>query len=65
MIGYKKIIEYFKKHAEYNSIVHAIGGIGIGILIASPFADPHPVRWGLMLLGVSILGHLYPLMMKK
>ncbi len=61
----KKIREYFKKHTEYNAIVHAIGGIGVGILIASPLIDPHPVRWGLTLLVIAVAGHLYPLMAEK
>jgi hypothetical protein len=55
----KKAIAYMKKHSMYNAMVHAIGGIGIGILIASPFAGSHPVRWGLTFLIVSVLGHLY------
>lgn len=62
---YKKITDYFQKHIGYNSIVHVIGGIGIGILITSPIINPHPVRWGLALLGISILGHLYALAAKK
>lgn len=57
--------DYFKKHVDYNSFVHVIGGMGIGILIASPIADPHPVRWGVTLLAIAVLGHLYPLMTEK
>ncbi|MCL4418597.1 hypothetical protein M1146_00680 [Patescibacteria group bacterium] len=56
---YKKATNYFKNHPEYNSLVHAIGGLGVGILIASPIIGPHPVRWGLGLLVLSILGHVY------
>lgn len=56
---FKKADKYFSKHVWFNSTVHAIGGIGVGILIASPFANPHPVRWGLALLGISLLGHVY------
>jgi hypothetical protein len=55
----KKAVAYLKKHPVYSSTVHAIGGIGIGILIASPVAGIHPVRWGIALLIVSLLGHAY------
>lgn len=55
----EKATAYFKKHIAYTSIVHVIGGIGIGIIIASPVAGIHPVRWGIALLIVSLLGHVY------
>ncbi len=55
----KKIILYFKKHPMYNSIVHGIGGVGIGILLASPVAGVHPVRFGVAFLLVGVAGHLY------
>lgn len=61
----RDIEKYFSKHVHYNAIVHAIGGIGIGILIARPFAGVHPMRWGVALLVVALLGHLKPLLMKK
>lgn len=61
---FKEINKYFSKHPTYNSAVHVIGGIGIGILIASPFINPHPVRWGVTLLAIAILGHVYTLMGK-
>ncbi len=56
-----KAISYFKKHPIYHVTIHAIGGIGIGILITHPFIDPHPVRWGLALGVLAILGHLFAL----
>ncbi|MGH7246407.1 MAG: hypothetical protein ACREGI_05760 [Candidatus Levyibacteriota bacterium] len=61
----KRALSYFGKHVEYNALVHVLGGIGLGILIASPFAFPHPVRWALTLLGLSLLGHLYVLFQRK
>ncbi len=57
----KKAIAFMKKHPEYNATIHTIGGIGIGILIASPVAGIHPVRWGITLLIISLLGHVYAL----
>ncbi len=55
----KKAKDFMKKHPEYNAAVHAIGGVGIGLLIAYPVAGIHPVRWGVAFLILSILGHLY------
>ena len=55
----KKGIAFMKKYPAYNATIHAIGGIGIGILIASPVAGIHPVRFGLAFLVVSALGHAY------
>jgi hypothetical protein len=56
---------YFKRHPAYNSLVHLIIGLGIGILIAHPIVDPHPMRWGLGLILLGVIGHLYPWALKK
>ena len=61
----KKAITYFSKHVEFTATTHLLGGIGIGILIASPLANPHPVRWAFVFLALSIAGHLYTLTTKK
>ena len=57
----KKIKKYFTKHPDYNSIIHLIAGIGLGILITYPIVGSHPIRWAATLFVVAILGHLYPL----
>lgn len=62
---YKRITSYFKKHVTYNSFVHVVGGMGIGVLIASPIVGIHPLRWGLGLIGLSLLGHLYAAVSEK
>jgi len=62
---YKNAVSYFSKHVEVNSIVHALGGIGIGIIVAMPLAKPHPVRWGLIFIALSIVGHVYAMMSGK
>ena len=62
---YKKIEAYFKKHAYYNSAVHVLVGVGIGILLTYPLAGAHPGRWGGLFLTAALLGHLYPLTIKK
>lgn len=61
---FKRADKYFSEHVWFNSVVHAIGGIGIGILIASPVIGTHPVRWGVTLLVISALGHLYAMYIK-
>ncbi|MCL5784384.1 MAG: hypothetical protein M1142_03460 [Patescibacteria group bacterium] len=49
----------------FNSTVHFLIGLGVGILITYPLIGAHPVRWGIIFLAIGILGHLYPLMLKK
>ncbi|MDD5147440.1 MAG: hypothetical protein PHV63_02740 [Candidatus Daviesbacteria bacterium] len=61
---YKQISQYFKNHVYYNSAVHILVGIGVGILLTYPLAGAHPVRWGLGFLALGILGHLCPLVKK-
>ncbi|HVZ58243.1 MAG TPA: hypothetical protein VG935_00610 [Patescibacteria group bacterium] len=48
-----------KKHPAYNASVHAIGGIGLGVLITYPFVGQHPVRVGVAFIIVAIIGHIY------
>ena len=62
---WNKVAKYFSKHVVYSSMVHVIGGVGIGIILARPMAADHPMRWGLALIAVSLLAHVYPLWMKK
>lgn len=61
---YKEIEKYFQKHAYYNSAVHVLIGIGIGILV-NPWTDTHPVRWAVVLIAIGVGGHLYPVLVKK
>jgi len=61
----KKILKYLSAHPVYNSAIHVVAGMGIGALITYPFLMPHPVRWGLFLIAVGVIGHLYPLTLKK
>ena len=61
----KEIEKYFASHVRYNSAIHVLAGIGIGILITYPLIGAHPIRWGLAFLGLGVLGHLYPLIQKR
>lgn len=60
----KKIESFLKVHTNYNSFIHILVGVGIGILLTHSLFDPHPIRWGFLFLAVGILGHLYPLIKK-
>lgn len=57
--------KYFSKYPFYNSVVHASGGIALGILIARPFDGGHPLQLAAIFGVLAIVGHLVPLMMKK
>ena len=57
----KQMLKYFKSHPRYNSFVHAIIGMGVGVMITYPLVGVHPVKWGAVLLGIGILAHLLPL----
>lgn len=61
----KKVENYFSKHVSFNSAVHLLAGIGIGVLLTHPLFDGHTVRFGLAFLALGLLGHLYPLLVKK
>lgn len=61
---YKQIKKYFEKNAYYNSAVHLLIGVGIGILLA-PSTGIHPVRWAVALIAIGVFGHLYPVLIKK
>ncbi len=59
------MIKYFEKHAVYNGFIHAVAGIGIGIILARPIDGAHPIRLGIILIAVAVLGHLIPVWSKK
>lgn len=54
---FKRTKKYFAKHHVFSSLVHALGGIGFGILIARPVAGEHPLRWGVSFLALTLVGH--------
>ena len=59
----RRAIGFFTRHVEYNALVHVLGGIGLGLILAS-FVYPEQINWALGLLAISILGHLYTLTVK-
>ena len=62
---YKQVSAYFSKHPTYNGITHLLIGVGLGVLLTYPFFGVHPVRWGVGLIALGFLAHLYPLTLKK
>ena len=52
-------MRYFERHAQYNSAVNILLGIGIGALLTYPVAGSHPVRFGLVFLTIGVLGHVW------
>ena len=61
----KMIVKYLQSHPYYNAAVHTIFGVGIGALLTYPYFGSHPVKWGIGLIAVGVLGHLYPLIVKR
>lgn len=57
--------KYFSKHVIFCSLVHAIAGVGFGIIIARPFDMGHPIQLGLLLILIGGVGHIIPFFMKK
>lgn len=60
---YQKLLKYYSKHPLYTGFVHLFMGLGLGILIARPLGI-HPLRYGVALLAIGVLGKLYPLLSK-
>lgn len=55
------MVTYFSKHPQTNAAAHLLIGIGLGILLFRAVFDPHPVRWGIGLIVLGVLIHVYPL----
>jgi lysozyme family protein len=62
---FEKVTKYFSKYPMYNAIVHLSGGIAIGILVARPFDQGHPLQLAAIFAVIAVIGHLIPYFMKK
>ena len=51
--------KYFSKNPHYNAVVHVLAGMSIGFFLTYPLAREHPLRWGLVFLALTLLGHLW------
>lgn len=56
---YKASQKYLAKHVDFNGLIHLLGGMGIGFLLAYPVAGIHPVRFGVFFLVLSAIGHIW------
>lgn len=61
----KNGLAFMKKYPEYNAIVHAIGGMAVGILIMYRFNLQKPLMWVIVLGSLSLAGHLYAFLKAK
>lgn len=62
---YKKIMKYFSSHPVYTAGIYFLIGAGAGILLTYPFVGVHPIRWGVGLMVLGLLGIAYPMATKK
>lgn len=62
---YEKTTKYFSKHPLYNAVVHLSGGIAIGVIVARPFDQGHPLQLAAIFGVIALVGHAVPLFMGK
>ena len=55
----KRAEKYFSKNPRFNAVVHALGGLGVGVLLTNVAFNPHPVRWAALFILLALLGHWY------
>lgn len=53
----RRATKYFSKYPNFNALIHLAGGMGIGFLLTYPVAGSHPVRYGLVFIGLAVIGH--------
>ncbi|MDO8498367.1 MAG: hypothetical protein Q7S44_01090 [bacterium] len=61
----KSVVKYLSSHPYYNATIHTIIGMGLGALFVMSVFNGHTLRWGVGLIALGLLGHLYPLTLKK
>lgn len=59
----KKLLKYYGKHPIFLAFISLFFGLGLGIIISRPLGD-HPLRYGLALIALAILGKLYAFFQK-
>lgn len=62
--GYQRWMDYWRKHPNYTSLVHFLGGMGFAWVVMPYFSASCLVSWGWALLLVTIVGHIYPIFTK-
>ena len=51
----KRLYSYFKKNTAFTDFIHIALGLGIGLIIAGNKF----IIWGIILLFMGIIGHIY------
>jgi len=51
----KRLLVYFKNHIVFTDFIHIFLGFGLALL----FFNKELLTWGVALLGIAILGHIY------
>lgn len=51
--------KYFAKNPRFNSWIHVVAGIGIGMFLTYPLVGMHPVEWGTAVFALAVLGHVW------
>jgi len=51
----KRLYSYFKKNTAFTDLIHILLGLGIGLIIAGNKF----FMWGIILLFIGIMGHIY------
>jgi len=52
-------MNFAKKHPAYVGTIHALGGLGVGFILAHYFPGMNLILWGIILAVVSLVGHVY------
>lgn len=55
----KKAMDFVKKHPMYNATIHAVGALGVGFILVHYSPGINLVLWGVILIVLSAVGHLY------
>lgn len=63
-LSWREVLSIMKKHPAYVATIHAIGGVGVGMLISSYMSGIDLVKTGIAFLVISLLGHVYAWMAK-
>ena len=62
----EKINKYFAEHVSFNSLVHVCIGLGIAWLVSLAWhCSIVALVLGIVFLVAGIIGHIYPLFVKK
>lgn len=55
----KNIERFFTKNVYYNALSNLVLGLGIGALITNSIINPHPLRYGLVIVLIALLLYAY------